>query len=306
MSRSQILRQNTINQFITCINNQIITFPLPSLSILADTFNISRTTVRAVLSYLIERGVLIYQQQQYFLIRQPTEQDKINGVLEKRERQDQQIEHYFYALINSRQLLPGDKFNEIEIARDARVTPLVVREFLLRFLHYGLIENISKGEWQLVIFGRDYAEKLYEFRSVLEIFALQSLMKQLDNKMIWTKAKELLQHHEKLAQNISHDYKQFSTLDRDFHRLILSANDNPFFVQSFELISVIFHFHYQWDERDLKERNSIAVSEHIAVLKAILQRQEALAIKALCKHLNTAKCSMRRALGRIDDKAIQA
>ena len=34
----------------------------------------------------------------------------------------------------------------------------------------------------------------------------------------------------------------------------LSAADNIFFNQSLEIISVIFHFHYQWDESDLKQR----------------------------------------------------
>ncbi|WP_392552506.1 GntR family transcriptional regulator [Orbus wheelerorum] len=298
MSRNQTLRQNTINQFIDCINNHIITFPLPSISILSDTFNVSRTTIRAVLNYLLEMGVLSNHDNQYQLLRKPNDKDKINVIFEKRIIQDERFEQYFYHLINSHKLLPGDKFSEIQLAKDANVSPIIVREFLLRFLHYGLINNYRKGEWQLIVFEKNYAEKLYEFRSILEIFALRSFMAQPNNHINWTKAKELLQRHKNLQQNINNDYSIFSTLDRDFHQLILSCNDNPFFVQSFDLISVIFHYHYQWDNSDLKERNSVAVSEHITVLNAILQKDETKAIAALCKHLATAKTSMQDSIDR--------
>ncbi|MCX8639486.1 GntR family transcriptional regulator [Gilliamella sp. B3172] len=298
MSRSQTLRQNTINQFIDCINNNILSFPLPSISILAEAFNVSRTTIRAVLNYLCQIGILLFDNNQYHLAREPTQKDKIACIFEKRSIQDKKVETYFYHLINSKKLLPGDHFNEIQLAKEINVSPIVVREFLLRFLHYGLIDNVKKGEWELATFDKNYAEKLYEFRSVLEIFALKAFLAQSDNHINWIKARELLQRHKNLQQNIQDEYKLFSTLDRDFHELILSCKENRFFLQSFDLISVIFHFHYQWDSSDLKERNSIAVSEHIAILTAILQKNEPLAIAALCRHLNTAKRSMQESIGR--------
>lgn len=298
MSRNPTLRQRTINQFIDCVLKNILTFPLPPLITLADMFNVSRTTMRAVLVHLSDTGVLNQVDEQYYLQRKPTEQDKMNGIFEEREVQDQQFENYFYHLINSHKLLPGDRFDEIQLSKDAKVNPIVVREFLLRFLHYGLINNYEKGKWALIIVDKDYAEKLYEFRSILEIFALRSFMAQQNDHINWTKAKELLQRHKNLQQNINNDYTLFATLDRDFHQLILSSNNNPFFVQSFDLISVIFHFHYQWDNSDLKQRNSVAVSEHIAVLSAMLQKDETKAIAALCKHLNTAKMSMRESIDR--------
>lgn len=298
MSRTPSLRQRTINQFIDCLEKNILSFPLPPLITLADMFNVSRTTIRGVLNYLFEIGVLHYKDEQYYLLRKPTELDKVSCIFEKRAIQDKQFEHYFYHLINSHQLLPGDRFDEIQLAKQANVTPIVVREFLLRFLHYGLISNYEKGKWALVIVEQDYAEKLYEFRSILEIFALRSFMAQPNEHINWIKVKELLQQHKNLQKNINNDYTLFATLDRDFHQLILSSNDNPFFVQSFDLISVIFHFHYQWDDSDLKQRNSVAVSEHIAVLSAMLLKDETKAISALCKHLNTAKMSMRESISR--------
>jgi GntR family transcriptional regulator, transcriptional activator for L-galactonate catabolism len=88
----------------------------------------------------------------------------------------------------------------------------------------------------------------------------------------------------------------FSQLDRDFHSLLFSAADNIFFEQSLEIISVIFHFHYQWDESDLKQRNIIAVDEHMTILSALICRSDLDATLALRNHLNSAKQSMIRSI----------
>jgi DNA-binding GntR family transcriptional regulator len=85
-------------------------------------------------------------------------------------------------------------------------------------------------------------------------------------------------------------------LDRDFHSLLLSAANNIFFNQSLEIISVIFHFHYQWDESDLKQRNIIAIDEHMTILSALICRNDLDANLAMRNHLHTAKQSMIRSI----------
>ena len=106
----------------------------------------------------------------------------------------------------------------------------------------------------------------------------------------------LLERHRTLRDSVGSDFRMFSLLDRDFHALLLSAADNIFFNQSLEIISVIFHFHYQWDERDLKQRNIIAIDEHMMILIALICRNEIDATLALRNHLMTAKQSMIRSI----------
>ncbi|MBL2624439.1 FCD domain-containing protein, partial [Klebsiella pneumoniae] len=89
-----------------------------------------------------------------------------------------------------------------------------------------------------------------------------------------------------LRDSIGDSFSMFSQLDRDFHSLLLSAADNIFFNQSLETISVIFHFHYQWDESDLKQRNIIAIDEHMTILSALICRSDLDANLALRNHLN--------------------
>ncbi|HBY5163815.1 TPA: GntR family transcriptional regulator, partial [Klebsiella pneumoniae] len=169
---------------------------------------------------------------------------------------------------------------------------VVVREFLLKFSRYNLIESEKRGQWNMKKFEQSWAEQLFELREMLETHALQHFLNLPDSDARWLQAKTLLERHRTLRDSIGDSFSMFSQLDRDFHSLLLSAADNIFFNQSLEIISVIFHFHYQWDESDLKQRNIIAIDEHMTILSALICRSDLDANLALRNHLNTAKQSM--------------
>ena len=175
-------------------------------------------------------------------------------------------------------------------------SPVVVREYLLKFGRYNLIQSEKRGQWSMKQFDQSYAEQLFELREMLETHSLQHFLNLPDDDPRWLQAKTMLERHRTLRDSIGSNFRMFSQLDRDFHAMLLSAADNIFFNQSLEIISVIFHFHYQWDESDLKQRNIIAVDEHMTILSALICRSDLDAITALRNHLDTAKQSMIRSI----------
>ncbi|MBB8756780.1 GntR family transcriptional regulator, partial [Escherichia coli] len=166
----------------------------------------------------------------------------------------------------------------------------------LKFGRYNLIHSEKRGQWSMKQFDQSYAEQLFELREMLETHSLQHFLNLPDHDPRWLQAKTMLERHRLLRDNIGNSFRMFSQLDRDFHSLLLSAADNIFFDQSLEIISVIFHFHYQWDESDLKQRNIIAVDEHMTILSALICRSDLDATLALRNHLNSAKQSMIRSI----------
>ena len=296
MSRSQNLRHNVINQVINDMARGFLPSPLPSQSALAEMYNISRTTVRHILSHLCERGVLRQNARDYQILRQPEMQDGFDGSSASLAEQNRLFEQAFFTMINQRQLRAGEMFSELQLARAAGVSPVVVREFLLKFSRYNLIESEKRGQWSMKQFDQSYAEQLFELREMLETHSLQHFLNLPDHDPRWLQAKTMLERHRLLRDNIGNSFRMFSQLDRDFHSLLLSAADNIFFDQSLEIISVIFHFHYQWDESDLKQRNIIAVDEHMTILSALICRSDLDATLALRNHLNSAKQSMIRSI----------
>lgn len=296
MSRSQNLRHNVINQVINDMARGFLPSPLPSQSALAEMYNISRTTVRHMLSHLGECGVLTQVGSHYVIVRKPDHDDGFACTTASMTEQNRIFEQAFFTMINQRQLRAGESFSELQLARAAAVSPVVVREYLLKFERYNLIKNEKRGQWSMKQFDQAYAEQLFELREMLETHSLQHFLNLPDDDPRWLQAKTLLERHRILRDSIGSSFRMFSQLDREFHALLLSAADNVFFNQSLEIISVIFHFHYQWDESDLKQRNIIAIDEHMTILSALICRSDLDATLALCNHLNSAKQSMIRSI----------
>ena len=90
-------------------------------------------------------------------------------------------------------------------------------------------------------------------------------------------------------------FHDFSDLDSRFHRLVNSAAPNRFIDGFYDIITLIFHYHYQWNKRDERQRNEVAIREHIAYIDALLGREAARIEKACRTHLASAKETLMRA-----------
>ena len=88
---------------------------------------------------------------------------------------------------------------------------------------------------------------------------------------------------------IKHRYQDFSDLDERFHRLINDASMNRFMADFYDIISLIFHYHYQWRKADEEERNGVAIREHLNYIEA-LQTRNPDRIEGACRlHLKSAR-----------------
>ena len=64
---------------------------------------------------------------------------------------------------------PGTQITEAELAREAGVGITSVREFLIRFGRFGLIEKRPNSRWRFKGFTRDFALELTEIREMFEL-----------------------------------------------------------------------------------------------------------------------------------------
>ncbi|MDG2918545.1 GntR family transcriptional regulator [Bisgaard Taxon 10/6] len=303
MSRDLNLRQDIINRLIDDISSELLESPLPSLSTLAGLYNVSRTTIRHAVHYLTKQKILNKQNDQLVVIQKPTEDLKITYIKIKKleNNQIQKLEKYFSHAVQQKIIKPGDDFTELELAKKANVDIFTVREYLIQFSRFNLISHIAAGKWKLTKLTQHYADKLFELREMLECHALNCFMNLPKDDMRWKQMKFLLQEHRTLRDNIIEKYPDFSLLDQQLHSLILSAANNPFINDFINLISVVFHFHYQWDNKDLRTRNILAVEEHLAILVKIVSQDDLGAITELKRHLQTAKKGLMNSINRVNE-----
>lgn len=254
---------------------------------LARMVGASRTTIRAILSELSERKIIHWQGRVKALLRQPLSSDYF--VESETVQPSQQVESLFLEWIFKSDLPPGETFSEVELARRFRISTGAVREFLIRFEPFGLIGKQPNRHWVLKGFTKDFANEMFDVREMFEQRALEKLMADPLSDIEREDWFALKRQHEAIQRGSDEDTFGFPALDAVFHETLCAAADNRFIFDFARTISIIVHYHYQWNKRDEVVRNRAAAAEHILIIEAILLGDRKTAREALDLHLKTAR-----------------
>lgn len=260
---------------------------LPSEVQLAAGLGVSRTVVRAVLAKLHGDGILQIAGRAKLVLRAPQGKDRLPLREDYTGRED--LEDRFLDWVLRFDVPAGTALNVTQLARDFNVPPHLLQEFLASLGQSGLVERRARGGWRLLGFTPDYAIELSEFRQVLEVNAIRTLVALPENHAIWAALKAITAEHLDLLARIDTDFHDFSPLDGRFHTLVNSVVKNRFVAEFQKVISLIFHYHYQWDKTMERHRNEAAIREHLAIIAALQARDLAGAERAARAHLATSK-----------------
>jgi DNA-binding GntR family transcriptional regulator len=267
---------------------------LPSESDLSARLGVSRTTVRKVLSQLGQRGYITGEGRG----RSVATEIPPNAHFPETETLSAatQVENRFMEWMLRGDTKVGTQINELEMARTFGVGTTIVREFLNRFQRFGLIEKRPNSGWLFKGFTTEFAIELFEIREMFERRSAGAFATLVPSSPVWKELDVLETQHQALLADIDTRFHDFSDLDNRFHRLINSAAPNRFIDDFYDIITLIFHYHYQWNKRDERQRNEVAVHEHLAYIKALRSRNVS-NIEAACRvHLASAKTTLLRAL----------
>jgi DNA-binding GntR family transcriptional regulator len=268
--------------------------PLPSENTLSTRLGVSRTTVRKIISTLASGGALtgngrqrIVRSAKLRLVRFPVAETVSTSA---------QVEKRFMEWMLRDNARPGTTINELELARQFGVATTGIREFLNRFQSFGLIEKRPNAGWVFKGFTASFALELFEIREMFELRSAKAFARLPNNSLAWRQIEELREEHVCLLGEINDRYHDFSDLDSRFHRLINSAAPNRFIDGFYDLISLIFHYHYQWNKHDERQRNEVAITEHLTYIDALLSRNISIVELACRAHLFSAKETLLRSI----------
>jgi DNA-binding GntR family transcriptional regulator len=252
----------------------------------------SRTTVRKCLAAACDMGLLT-----------------ADGIVLRRARPSERyteretapptvlVERAFLTWILQSDSGPGQAINALQLSRQFGVSTTTIREFLQSFRHFGLLDRQPGGRW---VFRGVTAEFVNELSDIREIFEMRSVMRfiQLDEEHPgWAELRALRGEHVALLSTIETDYHRFSLLDERLHRLINSASGNRFVTEFYDVISLIFFYHYQWNKKDERSRNEAAVYQHLAYIDAIMMRDRHRVVETCTAHLEAARRTLFASLG---------
>lgn len=66
---------------------------------------------------------------------------------------------------------------------------------------------------------------------------------------------------------------------------------------------MIFHYHYQWNKRDEKQRNIAAMREHLIYIEGLKSRDRERATESCRAHMTTARATLMASIGELGRRA---
>lgn len=301
MARSNVRLIRAYNSFLENCEGMKKGQNLPSENMIAQDLQVSRTVVRGVLTRMSEVGLVHLEGRAKTIQRAVRKSDFIEeppaflGIDE--------LENRFFDWVLRMDVPPGTVLNVAQIAKDFHVATHTLQEFLSSLSHYGIVTRRPRGGWQLEGFTENFALELSEFRTILELNAVRRCVALPPEHPIWGKLDQLEIEHHSLLERIETDYHDFSKLDETFHFTINSIVENRFVRDNQKIISLIFHYHFQWNKEDERSRNQAAIHEHLAYIEALRSGDVTRAEDAAQTHLTTSAKTLLTSL-RAHERAV--
>ncbi len=293
MPKSNCILRRTTNSLLDLLSKGPASQAHASESELARVLDVSRTTIHAALDDLEKRDIIARNGRRIVLCHPPTAADYYSDA-EILSPQDL-IEQVLMERMRHGEWGPGGEFSETDLARLSGVSTASVREYLIGFSRFHMVERRPHGGWKLLGMHIEFANEVADMRHMIELEAMKRITPETDGEWHRT-AVLLLAKHKTLLEHKLRRYKDFRALDREFHLWILSHLNNRFATEFLDIVSFVFYFHYKWNPNDELFHNTIAVKEHIMVLEALIDRDLPAARRAMVAHLTASRTNLIRSL----------
>jgi DNA-binding GntR family transcriptional regulator len=185
------------------------------------------------------------------------------------ENLDQKAYSVLKNMIIERNLLPGEKIPQEKLARDLGIsrTPLIGA---LKFLEKEkLVESIPRRGFFVRLFSKEEMVYIFELREVLEGLAARQTASKINDSQI-IELNSFFQHFAK--HKIISDYKGYAREDRRFHNFIAEIGAKEFLKSILQTCNIITASYQYLSPEGLVRPPNETIEEHLAVIKAIGDR----------------------------------
>lgn len=287
--RTDNVFKQAYNGLLDQIKNDGPSAVLPSERELARRLGVSRTTTRRCIASLRQSSI-VADGGPLARIRMPDKSDYFPEA--ETTNASALVEREFLKWILHTDSRPGQHINASRLAREFGTSTTSIREFLQSFQHFGLLDRRPNSSWVFKGMTLEFANELSDIREIFELRSALSFARLPPQAAAWEELERLRKEHLVLLNNIDTNYSAFSYLDEKLHRLINDGSSNRFVTEFYQVISLIFFYHYQWNKRDERERNEAAVHQHLDYIDALFSRDEGRIRDKCSRHLASARTTL--------------
>jgi len=234
----------------------------------------------------------------YFDLHEAATALSCNGMELTRLKRERAMDAVYQALrqaIVGSQMKPGERLNVDELAGKLGVSLTPIRHAIQQLSTEGLVEiRPRSGTFVANLSARDVAET-FDIRFALERLAAERTVEQL-TPLIIKKFRDLLKALRRPVRTAA-DREQHEADNADFHRLLIEASGNRRLVEMYETLNAhirIARIHA--GEENWPARAHDEEQEHEAIVRALEDRDAAVLLDALRRHIFRARDSLMASL----------
>jgi len=267
---------------------------MPPINTLINYLKVSRTTLIKLIKILCDKGIVRQDGHNQVLLRKPVAEDYFLPEEIDNSKSDI-IEKHIIQKLSSYSLKPGDRFSELELARELNTNTIIIREALFKIAQSGIIKKHPRQKWEVIEFSSPMIDEITAVRQLYEGYALQSLKSISSKDTIWADLKKLENKHKQLLKQSQVSATDMREVEQSFHGAIIRACDNRFMQKSYNSIFTLIFFHLGQIEYDQAKIERV-LKQHLQIIEAILKHDFDHALQLMASHLEHAKLSMKNTM----------
>ncbi|SHG22305.1 DNA-binding transcriptional regulator, GntR family [Kaistia soli DSM 19436] len=286
MARSRSVFKNSYNRLLDILAEKAVGDPLRSLTELGSDLHVSGSTIAQLVRQLEKCGLVAGQRRWRVIVRLPNASDYYP--MGETRSATQHLEEQFLRSIIGGDAKEGDVINELQIARRFNTSTSSVREFLIRFSRFGLIEKRPNRSWILRGITTEFIDEVLTLREAFAGIAVRRLLLLPTADSVWAHLAELRIRLLAFIDKVEVGDREFQDLENETYGLMARASTNRFIVEFTELSLSIVYYNYRVDR-------AWEISENKAGARILVEMIEAIVLKDMQKSQELIKQWIERA-----------
>jgi DNA-binding GntR family transcriptional regulator len=258
MARSNILFKRCYNRLLDTLAGAAVGEMLPSVAEWSRVLGVSASTANQVAGALERAGIARREQRRRVLARQPAAENYFPDA--ETHSPAKRIEEEFLRRIVGGNARPGDDVNALQLARAFGTSTALVREFLIRFSRFGLIEKRPNRHWVLLGLTPEFIEEVLSVKEAFLMLSATAMLQLPADNPLWGELRTLRDGLTAFVEKQQVGAKEFQDLEFGCQRLLARAARNRFITDFTETAATIVYYNFQID-RDWEIRENKAGAE---------------------------------------------
>ncbi len=180
---------------------------------------------------------------------------------------------------------PGERIQELKIAKKLNVSRSPVREAIKELIGEGLLVSVPNKSITVKKLSVKEIKDIFDFRNITEKYAIEKTIDNLDDRII-KRLESIKSDFKKLYED--DDLHRYCKVDSEFHNYLIKSSGNALLHQVVSNVMALIE-QFRVISLSSNQRFEESIDEHVTIIDSILKKDKKNACSVCIRHLDLAK-----------------